>query len=108
MFQRTLFSVAAATASACLPALVGCGGGNNVADDQDAAAAPRYAVAPDAKAAQSLSQQDPTQSPPGTNIWTCRLSAAHPRPVILVPGTFYTMEYGFGALGPMLAIACSR
>ena len=102
MFSRNWLAVASATAAACLPGLAGCGDG---ADPDGDAAAPQYAVAPNAKAAQALSEQDPTRSPPGTNIWTCRLSAAHPRPLILVPGTFFTMEADFGALGPMLANA---
>ena len=103
MFSRKRFAMLVATASACLPMLIACG--SDAQANEDVAAAPHYAVAPDAKTAQGLSQQDPTQSPPGTNIWTCRLSAAHPRPLILVPGTFATMELDFGALGPMLANA---
>lgn len=98
MFSRVCIAVAAA----CFSGLSACGGGD-VPAAPDVAAPLRYAVAPDARTAQSLSQQDPTQSPPGTNIWTCRPTPAHPHPLILVPGTFFTMESDFGALGPMLA-----
>lgn len=45
----------------------------------------------------------PTSSPPGVNVWTCRPSAAHPDPVVLLPGTFYDLADTWQALGPMLA-----
>jgi triacylglycerol esterase/lipase EstA (alpha/beta hydrolase family) len=46
---------------------------------------------------------DPAAPPPGVNDFGCKLSAAHPRPVILIPGTFANMEDDYGALGPVLA-----
>jgi pimeloyl-ACP methyl ester carboxylesterase len=48
---------------------------------------------------------NPDQSPPGTNDFACRPSAAHPHPVVLIPGTFSVMEDDFGALAPILANA---
>jgi triacylglycerol esterase/lipase EstA (alpha/beta hydrolase family) len=46
---------------------------------------------------------NPSQSPPGVNNYSCKLSSAHPRPVVLIDGTFGNMEDDYGALGPILA-----
>jgi len=48
---------------------------------------------------------NPSAVPPGINVWSCRPSAAHPRPVILLPGTLWTLTDSFAALGPILANA---
>lgn len=48
---------------------------------------------------------NPTSSPPGVNVWSCRPSARHPDPVILLPGTLYDVAESWQALGPMLADA---
>lgn len=44
----------------------------------------------------------PTASPPGANNWSCKPSAAHPRPVILVHGTFVDMSNSWQALSVLL------
>jgi triacylglycerol esterase/lipase EstA (alpha/beta hydrolase family) len=44
----------------------------------------------------------PAASPPGADDWTCRPGVAHPRPVVLVHGTFADMSNSWQAISPLL------
>src|SRR5690349_11457044 len=53
--------------------------------------------------AYGFAHSSPTASPPGANNFACRPTAAHPRPVILVHGTFGNMANNWQALSPLLS-----
>jgi triacylglycerol esterase/lipase EstA (alpha/beta hydrolase family) len=78
-----------AAASLCLAASAASAG----------AALPVIYNFPTAIAASAL---QPGGAPLGANDWSCRPSAAHPRPVVLVNGTFANQITSWNALSPLL------
>jgi pimeloyl-ACP methyl ester carboxylesterase len=62
----------------------------------------RYPVAKSFLDAMVSALFHPNDAPPGVNV-ACKRSALHPRPLILVHGTFEDMEDNWGAIGPLLA-----
>jgi triacylglycerol lipase len=49
-----------------------------------------------------LAGLQPNASAPGTNIWTCKPTAAHPRPVVLVHGLTGNRATNWQTYGPLL------
>ncbi len=68
-----------------------------------ATSASAYTVTPSAALALAFSAVDPTGTPPGVNRDDCKLTAAKPRPIILVHGTTENRLANWSGLGPRLA-----
>jgi triacylglycerol esterase/lipase EstA (alpha/beta hydrolase family) len=96
--QRRMRFTAGLLCMAALAAASIFGGG--AASAQAGSALPvNYSVA----AALATGLAAPTVSPPGSNDFSCRPSAAHPYPVVLVHGTIENMNDNWQAASPLLA-----
>lgn len=62
-----------------------------------------YTVTPSFALGLSFGIADPAGTPPGVNRWDCKLTAARPRPVILVHGTTENRLANWSGMGPRLA-----
>jgi triacylglycerol esterase/lipase EstA (alpha/beta hydrolase family) len=67
-----------------------------------AAATPRLPVPYSFAAGIAAQLANPHSSPPGANDFSCRPTAAHPRPVVLLHGTLGNMVDSWQALSPLL------
>lgn len=68
-----------------------------------AAAVPKYPVPYSFGAGIAAQLLNPGSAPVGSNDFSCRPSAAHPYPVVLVHGTFGNMTNSWQTLSPLLA-----
>src|SRR4051812_40230158 len=68
-----------------------------------AGAADRYPVPYTFSANVLAAALHPGTPPPGSNDWSCKPSAAHPRPVVLVHGLLANMTDNWQTMSPLLA-----
>jgi triacylglycerol esterase/lipase EstA (alpha/beta hydrolase family) len=94
--HRRLGFLTAAVASAAATALT-------CAPSASAATGTKYPVNYDFAAGALAGSLTPNTPPAGANDWTCKLTAVHPEPVVLVNGTLANMHDNWGAAAPLLA-----
>jgi triacylglycerol lipase len=92
-FTSTRILACGAALTAALVALVSVPG---------AGAATGYPVVYNVSAAGAV-LTDPSAPPPGANDFSCKPSAAHPRPIVLVHGLSATMGENWATMSPLLA-----
>jgi len=68
-----------------------------------AGAAQKYPVPYTFLTSALLASPNANADPPGANIWTCKPSAAHPRPVVLVHGLLGNKNTNWQTFAPLLA-----
>ena len=68
-----------------------------------AEAGDQYPVTPNVYQGIAQSAANPSAPPPGVNTSGCKPTSAHPRPVVLITGTFGNMTDDWAGLGPTLA-----
>jgi hypothetical protein len=68
-----------------------------------ASAAPPYPVSYSFQSALAAQGQAPDSPPPGANDFTCKPSAEHPEPVVLVHGLLANQTVNFQTISPLLA-----
>lgn len=68
-----------------------------------ASAAPSYPVPYTMLAGAAAEALSPGASPPGSNNWDCKPTAAHPEPVVLVHGLLANMTDNWQTISPLLA-----
>lgn len=97
----TLLTVSAAPAAADDPptAVTGSAGRTSVASD----AVGEGPEQPDFRSAFGYGLRHPDAAPPGANRWDCRPTAEHPRPVVLLHGSWLNAYDSFAGLAPRLA-----
>ena len=74
-----------------------------LAGGSGAGAATQYPVSYHFLSSAILAGADLDKDPPGANIWTCKPSAVHPIPVVLVHGTFGNKNTNWRTYAPLLA-----
>ncbi|MCW2646769.1 MAG: Lipase [Pseudonocardiales bacterium] len=89
-----VFASLAVVAAIALSVLVG---------STPAGAAPKYPVPYSFLTSALLAGAQVDADPPGANIWTCKPSAAHPRPVVLVHGLSGNKNTNWQTFAPLLA-----
>jgi triacylglycerol esterase/lipase EstA (alpha/beta hydrolase family) len=96
MFARRRLLLSAAGCVAATALVLATTSSSNAASATQGPELPSFATA------LLYSQTNPDMDPPGANDWSCRPSAAHPRAVVLVHGTWENRYNNFAKMSPAL------